>query len=425
VSDRGGQPQEATRVESPQQGGHRFPHFLPDGRRFLFFAAGTPTARGVYAGSLDSKETRRLFDSDSAPVFAPPDYVLFVRQGTLIAQQIDLETLEPDGDPVLVAERVFVGTLSSIASVARSASMAGPLAYRSTEAPRQLIWFDRAGRQTGVLGSPDAALESNPVRLSPDDRYVAVPRSVGANVDLFLLEIARTSLRRLTFDTAPESNVVWSPNGDRIVFNSFRKGLNDLLESSLMDPGAEKLLLETTENKNAYDWSSDGRFILYASQNAKTARDLWALPLDGDRQPLVVANTAFEERSGRFSPDGRWVAYQSNESGRNEILVRPFPGPGGYVQVSTTGGTDPEWRADGLEIFYIGPGERLMAVPVEMNARAKTLTMGTPSVLCPLRPGSYYAPSRDGQRFLVNTSLEDNPTAPITVVLNWAGRRRE
>ena len=424
VSDRGGQPQAATRIESPQQGGHRFPHFLPDGRRFLFFAAGTATARGVYVGSLDSQESRRLFDSDSAPVFAPPDHVLFARQGTLFAQQVDVDRLEALGDPFLVAERVFVGALTNIASVALSASEAGLLAYRVPEAPRQLIWFDRSGNRVGTVGPPDAALQSTAIRLSPDDRHAAVARFTGGSVDIFLIELARTGFRRFTFDNAAESGAVWSPDGDRIAFHSFRRGLNDLFEKSVADSSSEKTLLESSENKNIYDWSSDGRFILYSSQNAKTGRDIWALQLDGDRKSFVVVSTAFEDMQARLSPDRRWVAYQSNESGRSEIYVRPFPGPGGYVQVSTTGGSNPEWRGDGREIFYIGLRDGLTAVPVSVSADGKTIATGVPSGLFLLRPGSFYSASRDGQRFLVNTALDDNPTAPITVVLNWARRAK-
>jgi Tol biopolymer transport system component len=420
VSDRGGTVEDVTRIDSAEQGGHRFPYFLPDGRRFLFFATGTPTVRGVYVGSLDSKESRRLFDSDSAPVFAPPNHVLFARQGTLFAQRVDPDTLDSTGDPFLVAERVFVAMLTNIASVALSASKAGPLVYRATEAPRQLVWLDRSGNRVGTVGPPDPALQINPIRLSPDGRLVAVPRFTGGSVDLFLIDIARNALRRFTFDDAvADYGPVWSPDGNRVAFQSYRKGLNDLFEKPVLDSGAEQTLLVSPENKNVYDWSPDGRFILYASQNVKTDRDVWALPLEGDRTPFVVANSPFEDAQARLSPDGRWVAYQSNESGRTEIYLRPFPGPGASVQVSTTGGSNPEWRGNGQELFYIGPNNALTAVPVSVAA-GRTIATGVPSALFSLQPGTSYAASRDGQRFLVNTSIDENPTAPITVVLNWA-----
>jgi Tol biopolymer transport system component len=423
VSDRGGKVEDVTRIASPAQGGHRFPHFLPDGRRFLFFATGTPAARGVYVGSLDSKESRRLFDSDSAPVFAPPDHVLFARQGTLFAQRVDPDTLDSVGDTFLVAEGVFVAMLNNIASVALSASKAGPLAYRANEAPRQLVWLDRSGNRLGTIGAPDPALQANAIRLSPDGRWVAVARFTGGSVDLFLIDVARNGVRRFTFDDAvAEAGPVWSPDGNRVAFNSYRKGLNDLFEKPVVDSGAEQTLLVTPENKNMSDWSPDGRFILYASQNVKTDRDVWALPLEGDRTPFVVANGPFEDAQARFSPDGRWVAYQSNESGRMEIYLRPFPGPGASVQVSTDGGSTPEWRGDGRELFYIGPINTLTAVPV--SAAGRTIATGIPSSLFPMRPGTFYTAARDGQRFLVNTSIDDNPTAPVTVVLNWARRTK-
>jgi Tol biopolymer transport system component len=235
---------------------------------------------------------------------------------------------------------------------------------------------------------------------------------------------ARGVFRRFTSDAAREFEAIWSPDGSRIVFSSDRKGVLDLYEKPVAGAGTESLLLESPEHKNLYDWSLYGRFILYGPQSSKTGQNLWALPLFGDRKPLVVAQTAFEEVGGRFSPDGRWIAYVLNETGRSEIYLQPFPGPGGKLQISTSGGNSPQWRRDGREIFYLGPDNRLMAVPVMLQVNGSSVEAGAPVALFTTRPASEFAASPDGQRFLINTPLEDAATPPITVVLNWAGRKK-
>jgi Tol biopolymer transport system component len=416
----GGSAVEVTRVDAPRHSGHRFPRFLPDGRHFLFFALGTPESQGVYLGSLDSMEARRLFEADGAAVFVPPDLALFPRQGALWAQRLDPDTFEPVGDSLPVAKSVAVDS-NLFANVALSASSAGVVAYRASGVQGQLTWFDRSGRQIGTVGGRDMDQPAD-FRLSPDGRSVSFRRAISGNVDVWLMEVARGVLRRFTSDGAREYEAIWSPDGSRIAFSSDRQGVLDLYEKPVAGAGAESLLLASPEHKNIYDWSFDGRFILYASQNPKTGEDLWALPLDGDRKPLPVAQTAFQEVDGRFSPDGRWIAYMLNESGRNEIHVQPFPGPGAKLQISTNGGSNPQWRRDGREIFFLGPDNRLMAVPVMLAANGSTVEAGTPVALFATRPGSEFAASPDGQRFLINTSLEDAAIPPITVLLNWKPR---
>ena len=235
-----------------------------------------------------------------------------------------------------------------------------------------------------------------------------------------MVETARGVLRRFTFDAAIDTFPTWSPDGNRIAFISARKGGGrfDLYQKSLSG-GAEEVLLESSENKNLSDWSPDGGFILYANQSPKTARDVWALPLEGDRKPFVVVQTGFEERIARFSPDGRWIAYESNETGRLEVFVQAFPGPGRNWQISTSGGSVSEWRSDGREIFYLAPDNRIMAAPIVLNAAGPTVDAGNPVPLFPLRPGASYTVTPDGQRFLVNTPTDEATAAPITIVLNW------
>jgi eukaryotic-like serine/threonine-protein kinase len=236
------------------------------------------------------------------------------------------------------------------------------------------------------------------------------------------MDAARATLRRFTVDPAADTIPIWSPDGNRIVFGSDRRAGNlDLYEKPVNGVQSEAILLESAADKTAHDWSPDGRFILYSSLDPKTRRDLWALPLFGDRTPLPFARTPSEEGGARFSPDGRWVAYTSDESGRNEIYVQPFPGPGPKMQISTEGGSNPEWRRDGQEVFYTNQdGPRLMAVPIALNGAA--VDVGTPVALFSIPPGPY-AVAPDGQRILVAAPSEQGST--ITVVLNWAGAQRQ
>jgi dipeptidyl aminopeptidase/acylaminoacyl peptidase len=411
-----GAPVPTTRLDPPQAG-HRYPNFLPDGRRFLFFALGPPQAKGVYAGSIDSPDVRRLFDADSAAVFAAPDLAIFAREGALLAQRLDLDTLTLVGDPLPVAGSVAVHP-NVIGAVAVSASATGPLAYRAAAEERQLTWVDRAGRRTGLVGAPDSGQPLSP-ELSPDERTVALARMMGGRPDLWLVDGTRGGLQRFTADWAQEYDPTWSPDGSRIIFSSNRTGILDLYEKSVGGGGTgDTLLLRSGEHKNALHWSPDGRYFLYAIQTAVAGRDIWCLPLTGDRKPFAVVQTMFEETEARFSPDGRWIAYQSNESGRTEVYVQRFPEPGSRFQISTAGGRFPQWRRDGRELFYLGGDDRLMAVRIDTSGSA--LESSLPETLFSAPAGAEYVASPDGQRFLVNVITRE--PSPITVLLNWRPR---
>jgi Tol biopolymer transport system component len=237
---------------------------------------------------------------------------------------------------------------------------------------------------------------------------------------------------RFTFDVAIENAPVWSPDGSRIAFRSNRKGVNDLFEKPASGAVDEQPLLVTPQAKSPLDWSRDGRFLLYSVQDPKTGSDLWALPLTGERKPFAVVQTAFDEIEGQLSPDGRWLAYASNESGRYDIYVRTFPESGGKWQVSVAGGAQPRWRRDGHELFYVAPDGRLMVVPVGLVADTRALDAGPPVPLFPTRLATgvniatagfmaraQYAVAADG-RFLMNVAADDAVTSPITIVQNWA-----
>jgi Tol biopolymer transport system component len=310
-----------------------------------------------------------------------------------------------------------------------SVSANGVLAYRSGGAMvTQLAWFDRAGKPLDQVGPP--ATYSTP-RLSPDQKRLAVERAdpQTLSLDLWLFDLVRGGTpSRFTFDPASEGYPVWSPDGARIAFGSLRDGLMNVYQKLSSGAGEEDPLLKSGEAKYPTDWSPDGRFLLYTT----LAGDVWLLPLSGDRKPVSFLWTPFIENWARFSPDGRWISYQSNASGRQEIYVKPFregsaPGSTGVWQVSTDGGTDPQWRRDGKELFYLAPDRRLMAVEVKAGA---TFEAGAPRPLFALRTlavsfvftvstPSNYTVSADGQRFLVNSPLEDVAPSPIQVVMNW------
>ncbi len=408
-----------------QQAGQRFPQFLPDGRHFLYYVQSSAESPGVYAGQLDGGAAQRLLDADAPAVYAS-QHLLFVRQGTLFAQEFDPERLALSGNPFPIAEQIAVDGASS--STGLSASAAGPFIYRAGlgGGQRQFVWFDRSGKEIGNVSDPDNAGPVNP-SMSSDGRRIVMQRAVNGNMDIWMLDLGRGLLSRFTFDTTSDGMPAWSPDASRIVFTSNRKGVFDLYQKPATGAGSEDLLLATPNNKAPLDWSPDGRFILYRSPGPTTGFDLWALPMDGERKPFPVVQTNFEERDGQFSPDGKWIAYQSNESGRVEIVVQPFPGPGGKLQISTNGGAQVRWRANGKELFYIALDGRLMAVPIRLPSNGQSVEADAPVPLFPTRVGGavqgtnkqQYVVSADGQRFLMNTVVTEAGASPLTVILNW------
>ena len=416
----------------PQQTGHATPYFLPDGRRFAFYVRGASDTSGIYLGTLDGSAPIRLTAADGGGVYLPAGqtsvaerassgWLLWVRAGTLVAQRLDVAKGALTGEPVTLAEDVAVDARYWIGV---SVATTGLVAYRTgAGSQRQLTWMDRSGTVRGTIGEPDVF--SNP-RVSPDGRRVAVQRTVQSNEDIWLLDGARTS--RFTFDPSRDIRPVWSPDGTRIAFTSTRTGGGDLYQKLTSGAGTEERLVTSDQLKSGQSWSPDGHFLLFTSTDAQTNADLWVVPMRGNRAPSVFLKTPFREVNGVFSPDGRWVAYMSNESGRQEIYVRPFAGTsaaGGQWPVSTAGGAYPVWRHDGKELYYLNPAGAMMAAPITVIGA--TVEPGVPFLLFPTQiagggreaqGGRQYDVASDG-RFLINAVAAGAPTVPITLLMNW------
>jgi dipeptidyl aminopeptidase/acylaminoacyl peptidase len=387
--------------------------------------------KGIYLGSLDEVATKRVTFADGAGGYTEPGWLFFNRQGALVGRRFNVTSAALDGDPVSVAETLSNDPGFNLGGFSVSADR--NIAYRAGGSEqRQLTWFDRTGRVLSVVGEPDVNLLLAP-ELSKDGRRVAAARQIQGNMDLWLIDLARGTPTRFTFDAAVDNLASWSPDGTRIAFSSNRKGVYDLYIKPSSGAGADQLLWESTHGKLLMDWSKDGRYLLYADVDPQTGWDLWALPMSeageapGDRKPVLIINTPYEELEGQFSPDGHWVAYQSNESGRFEIYVQPFPGPSGKSRVSAAGGTAPRWRHDGKELFFLSPDLKLMAASVQTSG--STFESASPVTLFQTRAATggtanlrqEYDVSQDG-RFLINTGTETS-TVPITLILNWRPKR--
>ncbi|MBI3048532.1 MAG: serine/threonine-protein kinase [Acidobacteria bacterium] len=431
VSASGGEASAATTLNADEgETRHWFPFFLPDGRHFLYLGVGSKTGgpstpNGIYVGALDSNERKLLVPGGSSVMYAQ-GYLFFLREQMLMAQPFDVDRLELTGDAVAVAQLVTTGGQSGMAG-GFSVSATGVLAYQTGPAgvggqgspTTQLVWVDRTGKQIGTLGDPAQYAD---LQLAPDGRQAVVSffDSARGNRDIWIFDVARGLRTRFTFDAVDEFSSAWSPDGSRLVFNSRRKASLDLYVKPSSGAGAEEELLADSFDKYPLDWSPDGRFVLYGAVVPSTGNDLWVLPLSGDRKPVPFLPTPFNEVNGQFSPDGRWIAYVSNESGRNEVYVAPFPGPGGKWQISTAGGNWPRWRHDGMEIYYLGLDNRLMAATV--NGQGAAFMVGAVRPLFETRAGAprlSYDISPDSQRFLVNMLPEAAAPAPITLVVNW------
>jgi len=424
VSDSGGEAVAMTTVERPQDG-HRWPFFLPDGRHLLFMSGLIGRTTDVYVHTLGSGESQLLLQADSAPVYGF-GYLFYSRDGALVAHPFDASSRTLSGAPIPVANQV--GFLQMNNATAYSVSATGAIAYRaSVLGRRQLVWVDRSGKELGTLGGEyenalgDPAFEPHGTRLA----FTWV-RTQG-NSDVYVMEADHGTARKFTLGAKTDFDPVWSPDGLRIVFSTDRNGSYDLYEKLSTGAGPEKALLTSPLAKGPSDWSPDGKFLLYWQEDPKTKLDLWVLPMVGDHTPRPFVEGESNQLRGQFSPNGKWVAYQSDESGQSEIYVQAFPGPGGTWPVSTTGGHSPRWARNGSELYYIRADGKLMSAAIPPNR--DTFVAGPPTALfqtrlewsrfgTPLYTMPNYNVAADG-RFLMTVLVEEGLSAPINLVLNW------
>ena len=424
VSALGGTPEPASKLNlSLSENSHRWPYFLPDGKHFLFWARNSHGIQDnkTYVGTLGSIEAREVAKTESMAIYAE-GYLLFMRGQTLMAQRFNAERLEIDGTPAPVAEHVLINTTSN--HPVFTASGNGTLIYQTgtDQGGWRLLWFSRSGQPVGPLGDIDHFFD--PV-ISHDGSRVAVAllNSQGPP-DIWIFDLRRNTKTRLTFGPASQRYPAWTPDGKTIYYGSNAKGGTHIYAKAADGSGPERAIMEEDPIDYPDDVSPDQKYLVYRrlSGDGTPGTAIWALPLSGnERKPFPIVSSAFTTLQAVLSPDGKWMSYESNESGRFEIYVTSFPGGGAKWQVSTGGGTFAKWRRDGKEMFFLDPADNLMAVDV--NSSGPTIQLGTPHALFrvfgiqnTLGP---YDVTADGKKFLINSGDVKEENQPMTMVQNW------
>ncbi len=398
----------------------RWPVFLPDGTHFLFVEQNeNGKGDGVYVSSLDDPKVKKyVVASQGSVVFAPPDDLLYVRDGVLVRQHFDPSKLRLDGEAQSIADGMVFYLDRAYVPVTASAN--GVIAYRRhATLNMRIAWFDRAGNRLGTLWDPG---EFEGVSLSPEGTRLAFGHfdpEEGVN-HIWICGTADGVPRRFTFSKGNQYSPVWSADGRQIVYSDNQSGM-ETLTTKLAGGGDERPMTPTPESSHyAQSWSPDGKMLLYRSESAVTGLDMQMLQV-GDGKSVPYVATGADESQAQFSPDGRYVAYTSTESGQVEVYVQPFPATGAKWQVSTAGGEQPRWRSDGGELFYVSPGKQLMAVPLHKGA---SFDAGTPHPLFStaisvgyLGVSQAYDVTRDGQKFVIAATDSSTPVSPITVVV--------
>jgi eukaryotic-like serine/threonine-protein kinase len=427
VPDGGGQPVAVTKVK--KQGvysGSRWPYFLPNGRHFLYLGTEGDEPYGkVYAASLDSPDAKLIVEENSGAAYAN-GYLFFIKDNNLVAQPFDPDHLTLSGNPVPVASKVEYYDGKSLGNF--SVSENGVLVYRGAySTPSRLVWLDRAGKQLTTLGDPGNYAAG---RLSPDGRSVVISREDPADAsknDLWLLEVQRGIFSRLTFHPSQAYSAAWSPDGSRLAVVAFATKVQIMSTNGSGTP----VTVSQDLVSGVRDWSPDGRTILVAQQNSSTGFDVMSLALAGQPQPVKpVLNSQFYEISARLSPDGRWLAYISNETGRGEVYVVPFPGPGGRWQISSNGvamgglfGSGATWSRDGRQLYFRDAAGALMAADVQ--PKGGEFHSGLPRQIFTAPGGVRPLDTAPDGRILVMLQAEQEVSPPITLVLNWDAEMKQ
>lgn len=435
----GGTPTEVTKLDPSKHTTHRWPHFLPDGEHFLYLAANHTLPEGEHTGlyftSLGQGQGRFLLPTSTDATYAS-GYLLYMRQDALLAQKFDAEAGQLVGEPIPTAEAVL--NAATIWKAIFTASQTGIFVYHpavraATSGP---TWYDRSGTELGeVMRHADDFREHFNVRFSPDGQRLAAEDQDSPTSDIWIYELARGTRSRLTFSTANDTRPVWSPDGKRVFFSSNRiDGKYQVFEAASEGGAEQRLLFSTTEESWPTDVSPDGRFLMYfeGDLESRPRGDLWAFDLTGAGKAFPILNSSFTERDGQFSPDGRWIAYSSKETGREEVFVVPFTGglrPGadqrrtsGKWQVSTSGGSRPRWNPRGGELFFVGADNSLMAADIRSSAREVVVTNVRPLFRLKTNPNpAYYCYdiSPDGKRF-VAIPLGAGKASTLALVVNWS-----
>ncbi len=427
VRESGGIPAPLTALKTENgDSSHRHPYFLPDGRHILYYARGrkmpTGASGAVFARPVDAGpeegDGKLVMQSEAGAIYAS-GHLIFIRDRVLMAQPFDGDRLELSGEPFPLAEKVTY--ISGASKGIFSASENGVLAFIAgmEEQSSSLSWVDPQGAPQGTLG--DEALYRE-LHLSPDGTRaaVAILDQLAGSSDLWIYEIERDLRTRFTFGPEEESFPVWSPDGETLYYAREVDGRDQIFAKVVGGASDERLAFETEHDKYPSSLSPDARYLAYSTSLPETGWDVWVLPLSGDEEPFPFASTRFVEVDGRFSPDGRWMAYLSAESGQGEIYVAPFPGPGRKWQISTKGGDQPLWSDDGRKLYYQDPSGAVNVVAIEIDG--DTFKSGPPEVLFE-RPRSEiqyrYAPAPGGERFLVVDEAESDDGSPLSLVLNW------